>query len=103
VTDVAVHDDPAGRTRFAWMRTVLGALAVTALVERGLILRSADAWVLGLALLPGVALSAIAYVRMRVIAVGRPTAPSRRTMLVATAALGGIAIVGLGSVLLLPR
>jgi hypothetical protein len=103
MTDIGVHDDPVGRTRFAWVRTVLGVLAVTALVERGLLMSGVDAWVLAVALLPGAAFSVAAYARMRVVSADASRGAGDRVVVPATAALVGLALVGLASAALLGR
>lgn len=44
--DVPKFDDPSVRTKWAWMRTALAAVAVTALVCRGLLVNEAPGWLL---------------------------------------------------------
>jgi hypothetical protein len=50
-----VTDDPYARTAFAWVRTVLGALAVTALVVRGMVIAGLPAVAIVVAVLPAAA------------------------------------------------
>ena len=46
------YDEIGSRTRQAWLRTTLGAMAVTLLVLRGLALLDAAAWVMLACLVP---------------------------------------------------
>lgn len=48
-------DDAYARTSFAWMRTMLGSIAVTALIARGLVIAGVPGWSVALAAIPAVA------------------------------------------------
>ncbi|MHB1212270.1 MAG: hypothetical protein ACYC0W_08425 [Candidatus Nanopelagicales bacterium] len=87
-------DEPAGRTRMSWMRTLLGVVAVTMLVERGLVVRAAPAGWLAVAAAPALAFAALVAMRARRLA-GTDPAPMGRGLLVA-AALTVIALAGIG-------
>ena len=57
------HDDPAVRTRWAWMRTALATLAVAALIARGLIFKHADVWLTALVIASVLAILVLATIR----------------------------------------
>ena len=87
------YDDVAGRTRQSWLRTSLGSAAVILLVERGLLVSTAPAWLRGLGLLPAVLLLAVALVRMRQIGGGATAHPARRSILLFVAGVVGLTMV----------
>jgi amino acid permease len=62
-TPGAGYDEIGSRTRQAWLRTSLGAMAVTLLVLRGLALADAPAWVMIACLVPGIVVVMLAILR----------------------------------------
>ena len=57
------YDEIGSRTRQAWLRTSLGAMAVTLLVLRGLVLADAATWIMVASLLPAIAIVGLAIRR----------------------------------------
>lgn len=57
------YDEIGSRTRQAWLRTSLGAIAVTLLVLRGLVLLEAPAWAMVACLAPVAVVMALAIRR----------------------------------------
>lgn len=90
----AAFDEPAGRTRMSWVRTLLGVAAVTVLVERGLVVRAAPAGWLVLAAVPALAFAALVGMRTHRLARLDPEPIGRRLAL--TAALPVIALAAIG-------
>jgi uncharacterized membrane protein YidH (DUF202 family) len=94
-----VHDEPGSRTRHAWLRTALGMVAVTILIERGLALRGLPL-VLGLvALAPATALVAVAIRRSAELGPHDSAGPSRPAIALTSVAVIGLAVAALASVL----
>ena len=74
---VPLYDEPGSRTRFAWLRTALAFLAVSALMVRGLYVRHAPAWSLVVVVALALAMSALALTRaMRLGPRESPSAPT---------------------------
>ena len=73
----SAYDEVGSRTRQAWLRTGLGAVAVSLLLLRGLALGGAQPWVMAVCLVPGAAFVGLTAVRMRRIQHGH--SPSLRT------------------------
>jgi hypothetical protein len=98
-----VTDDPYARTAFAWARTVLGAVAVTALVVRGLVVAGLPAVTIVVAVLPAAAFLVVGASRTRVLRGHRdaehwrPAAAAVSAALVGAVALAAIVGVGLSA------
>jgi hypothetical protein len=94
-----VTDDPYARTAFAWARTVLGAVAVTALVVRGLIVAGLPAVTIVVAVLPAAAFLVVGAMRTASLRGHRNADRWRPTAAAGAAALVGIvALVSLTAV-----
>lgn len=93
----ATLDEPAGRTRMSWMRTLLGVVAVTVLVERGLVVRSAPAGWLAVAAVPALAFIALAAMRARGLAAPRPLPIGRRAAVSSALAVTALAAIGVAA------
>lgn len=93
-------DDPAQRTGLAWIRTMLGVVAVTLLVERGLWERSAPVGVLVVPLVPALAFLVVGAARRRVLAAAPPAGPSGWVVGGAVAGVCALAVAGLATVAL---
>lgn len=91
-----LFDDPAGRTRFAWARTLMVAFVASLLVERVLFTRSLVG--MSVLVLPVVTLGILALVRSRPLrqqpqgfGSAVPVIASLSVLLIAIAALWGVA------------
>lgn len=91
----STYDEVGSRTRQAWLRTGLGSIAVTLLVERGLLIVSTPGWLRGLALVPGVVLIVIAVARTLEIGHGESTGLPFRLGLVILAGVLMLAAIGI--------
>jgi hypothetical protein len=92
------YDEPGSRTRQAWLRSALGFVAVSILVERGLAARGMPL-VLGLtALLPAVAFVVVAARRTLELGPHHSGGPSRLTLMLTAVAVIGLATIGAASV-----
>lgn len=91
------YDEIGSRTRQAWLRTSLGAMAVTLLVLRGLALLDATAWAMVACLIPVAVVVTLAIRRSVRLQHGESEPMSRRMalgMVVSVAALSVLAGVG---------
>ena len=90
-------DDPAGRTRFAWVRTLLVAFVVSFLIER--LFLGSSIWFFGLLAVPLIVIGAIALQRsraLRAIATGQnPSGPTLTQVGIVLASVLLIAAAGL--------
>ena len=92
------YDEPGSRTRQAWLRSALGMVAVTVLVERGLAIGGMPA-LLGLgALAPAVAFVAMSVGRSAELGPGHSADAGRSTVVVTAVAVIALAVVGAASV-----
>lgn len=92
------YDEPGSRTRQAWLRSALGMVAVSILIERGLAARGMPL-VLGLACLaPAVAFVGVAVRRTLALGPHQSHGPTRATVLVATVAVLALAVIAALSV-----
>lgn len=93
------YDEPGSRTRQAWLRSALGFVAVSILIERGLAARGMPL-VLGLAtLVPAVAFVVVAARRTLELGPHESGGPSRLTVMLTAVAVIGLAAIGGLSVL----
>jgi hypothetical protein len=91
-----MHDEPGSRTRLAWLRTCLAALAVGALMLRGLILAGAG-WV-ALSSVVACVLAFIALAMARSVRLGPLHSPSPSPVLLVAAAMVIVVLAALGLV-----
>lgn len=90
-----MHDEPGSRTRLAWLRTCLAALAVGALMLRGLVLAGASRVELGsvtACLLAFIALASARSVRLRAL---HSPPPSPVLLITAASVIVVLATLGL--------
>ena len=93
------YDEPGSRTRQSWLRTGLGVVAVSVLIERGLAARGMPL-ILGLgALVPAVVFIAVAAGRSAVLGPRDSPGPSRSAVLLSAVAVAGLAAIAVASVL----
>jgi len=97
---VLPHDEPGSRTRHSWVRTALGVVAVTALIERGLIQQTATPAVLVCAALPALAFLILAVVRTKALEHRQMRGPSRTVIAASTVVTLFIAATGIASLFL---
>lgn len=94
----AQYDEPGSRTRQAWLRSALGMVAVSILIERGLAARGMPL-VLGLAALgPAVAFVVVAVRRTLELGPHQSEGPTRPTVLFTAAVVIGLAVIAAVSV-----
>jgi len=98
-TPGSAYDEVGSRTRQAWLRTGLGSMAVTLLVERGLLIVETPAWLRVLALVPGALLIVIAVARTLQLRHGESAALPFRLGLVILAGLLVLAVIGVSATL----
>jgi hypothetical protein len=91
------YDEVGSRTRQAWLRTGLGSIAVTLLVERGLLIVETPLWLRVLALVPGSVLIVIAVARSLQIGHGESTGLPFRLGLVILGGILILAVVGVAA------
>ena len=94
----APYDEVGSRTRQAWLRTGLGASAVSILVLRGMVLGGAHPWVMASCLVPGAGFVALTVLRMQRIQHGQSPGLTVSTTALALAAVCGIAVAAAASV-----
>jgi hypothetical protein len=92
------YDEIGSRTRQSWLRTGLGAVAVSLLVLRGLALGDARPWVMAVSVLPGAAFVALTVMRMRRLQHGKSPGLPAVTTILAFAIVCGIAVAAAASV-----
>lgn len=99
-TTVRLYDEPGSRTRYSWIRTALGVVVVTALVEHGLVQRGISAeYVVGAAL-PALAFLALTLARINALDHQRAPEITHKVIVASTAITLVIAAVGVGSLLI---
>jgi hypothetical protein len=89
----AGYDEIGSRTRQAWLRTSLGAMAVTLLVLRGLVLAGAATWVMVACLAPAIVVVTLAVLRSVRLQHGESTAMRGRMTVGLTASVGALALL----------
>lgn len=96
------YDEPGSRTRQAWLRSALGMVAVSVLIERGLAVRGMPL-VLGLAtLIPAAVFVAVAVRRTLLLGPHHSTGPSRQAVALTAGAVVVLAATAAVSVLAAP-
>lgn len=89
-------DDAYARTSFAWMRTILGSVAVTALVLRGLVVAGVPLWAIAAAAVPAAAFLIVGTGRVRTLRAHRRADEWRPgPAAVVTAIVGLVALVSI--------
>ncbi len=94
------YDEVGSRTRQSWLRTSLGVIVATLLVERSLLLAEHSLAVMLLALAPGLVALGVIFVRMRRLRVHESDAMLRAKGLLFALALLCTALVSVIAVLL---
>jgi hypothetical protein len=93
------YDEPGSRTRQAWLRTALGMVAVTALVERGLVVDALPAAMGILAVIPAVVLVGLAVRRSAALGPQESAGLGRVAVAVACLAVTGLSVAAVMAVL----
>jgi hypothetical protein len=92
------YDEPGSRTRQAWLRSALGMVAVTALVERGLAVRGSSLVLALAALVPAVVFVVAAAQRSVELGPHDSAGPRRLAVLMTAVAALGLAVLAVASV-----
>jgi phosphatidylglycerophosphate synthase len=91
------YDEIGSRTRQAWLRTGLGAAAVSLLLLRGLVIGGTQGWVMAVCLVPGVTFVTFTVIRMRGIEHGRSAPLPTSGVALTLVAVCGIALAAVVS------